>query len=80
VSFPEAARWMKGVERVGEPWTFGLRPPDVEGFLTERGYTLVADESTAAAGDPFFEAQGRRDRGSGLYRIVVAHREPSCRR
>ena len=72
VHFPEARRWLQGVERAGEPWTFGLRPDELDAFLDVRGYTLVSDESTAEAGTRWFPARGRRERGSELYHVAVA--------
>jgi methyltransferase (TIGR00027 family) len=70
--FPEAARWMRNVARLGEPWTFGLEPAKVLGFLRARRLQLVRDESTADAGARLFPKVGRRERASALYRIAVA--------
>jgi methyltransferase (TIGR00027 family) len=68
--FAEARRWVRGVARVGEPWTFGLLPEEATGFLAEHGMRLRADTSTYDAGRKWFT--GRRERGSRLYRIAVA--------
>ena len=73
--FPEARRWVKAVARAGEPWTFGLRPSDVEAFFTSRGFHLRQDTSTLDAGRTWFAAQRRPERGSALYRIAVAGTE-----
>lgn len=70
--FPEAARWMRNVERLGEPWTFGLRPEEAAGFLAARRLLLVRDESTAEAGARLFPGVGRHERASALYRVAVA--------
>jgi methyltransferase (TIGR00027 family) len=70
--FPEARRWVEGVKRRGEPWTFGLDPAEVDGFLEARGFRLQRDLSTAEAGDLYFPQLGRKDRGSGLYHVVTA--------
>lgn len=72
VHFPEARRWLKGVELSGEPWTFGFRPEDLAGYLDSRGYALQSDVSTAEAGERWFPAQGRREHGSALYHVAVA--------
>ncbi len=72
VAFPEAARWSRSVTRVGEPWTFGLRPDELTKFLAERGYDLIWQESTATAGRRYFDALGRADRASELYRVALA--------
>jgi len=84
VAFPEARRWIEGVKRRGEPWTFGLSPGEVPNFLANRGFTLEQDVSTAVAGEQYFKALGRRERGSALYHVVaaragLAHTEPRMR-
>lgn len=71
-TFPESRRWVSSVARVGEPWTFGLHPDDLAAYLCARGYELVWEESTAAAGQRYFPPLGRSDRGSELYRIALA--------
>lgn len=69
--FPEARRWVKGVARAGEPWTFGLLPDEAAGFFAERGYRVRADVSTFDAGHTWFSGRSRREEGSRLYRIAV---------
>lgn len=71
-AFPEAERWLAAVRRRGEPWTFGLEPAALAAFLSERGFSLLRDSSTADAGDRYFPPRGRRGRGSALYRVVSA--------
>lgn len=71
-SFPEAARWVRNVQRAGEPWTFGLVPDRLSRFLAGRGYTLESDVSTREVGDRWFPALGRRERGSALYHVAIA--------
>jgi methyltransferase (TIGR00027 family) len=70
--FPEVRRWVEGVRRRGEPWTFGLDPAEVSEFLTRRGFGLIGDLSTAEAGERYFGPLGRRERGSALYHVVTA--------
>lgn len=70
--FPEAGKWLRGVERRGEPWTFGIAPATLSGFLADRGYRLVDDLSAAEAADRYFAPLGRSERASGLYRIAAA--------
>jgi methyltransferase (TIGR00027 family) len=72
VSFPEARRWLARVRRAGEPWIFGLAPGDVASFLGDRGFVLASDVSTKQAGECWFPALGRRERGSALYHVAVA--------
>jgi methyltransferase (TIGR00027 family) len=71
-AFPEAARWLQGVTARGEPWTFGLDPGEVNDYLRRRGFRLTSDLSTAEAGERYFGALGRRERGSRLYHVVTA--------
>ncbi|MFB8002603.1 SAM-dependent methyltransferase [Nocardia sp. NPDC056000] len=75
--FPEAERWVRSVAKVGEPWTFGLNPAELHDYLAERGFDLLWDESTAAAGRRYFAPSGRADRASELYRIAAARTCPS---
>jgi len=70
--FPEADKWLRGVNKRGEPWIFGLKPADLAAFLSERGLRLVEDLTTAEAGVRYFDPLGRRDRGSGLYHVATA--------
>jgi O-methyltransferase involved in polyketide biosynthesis len=70
--FPEARRWVKGVARAGEPWTFGLLPDEAAGFFAERGFGVHTDVSTFDAGRIWFRGRSRREEGSRLYRIAVA--------
>ena len=67
--FPEARRWVRGVARAGEPWTFGLLPEEATEFFAEHGFWVRVDTSTYDAGRVWFD--GRRERGSRLYRIAV---------
>jgi len=71
-AFPEAARWLRGVSKRGEPWIFGLDPARVGEYLSERGFALIDDVSTAAAGERYFRPRGRADAGSGLYHVASA--------
>jgi methyltransferase (TIGR00027 family) len=70
--FPEARRWIEGVRRRGELWTFGLDPAEVAEFLARRGFGLIGDVSAAEAGERYFRPLGRRERGSALYHVVTA--------
>ena len=71
-AFPEAARWMQGVVRRGEPWTFGLNPARLRDFLARRGLALARDLSTEEAGARYFDPLGRAEHGSRLYHVAMA--------
>ncbi len=40
IHFPGSAKIMQNVARLGEPWTFGLRPEDAGSFVAQFGLTL----------------------------------------
>jgi O-methyltransferase involved in polyketide biosynthesis len=42
----------------------------VDAFLSERGFSLLSDTSTAEAGRAYFRPRGRPERGSALYRVA----------
>jgi methyltransferase (TIGR00027 family) len=71
-AFPEAARWIKGVRRRGEPWTFGFHPAELREHLANRGFTLITDLSTADAGERYLPPHGRNEQGSRLYHVATA--------
>ncbi|HTW07191.1 MAG TPA: hypothetical protein VME46_06765, partial [Acidimicrobiales bacterium] len=66
------AKWLQGVNKRGEPWVFGFSPQALPGYLAASGFTLEEDLSTADAGTRYFVPLGRRERGSGLYRVATA--------
>jgi methyltransferase (TIGR00027 family) len=70
--FPEGRRWVEGVRRRGEPWTFGLDPAEVAEFLSRRGFEPIRDLSTAEAGEWYFSRWPPSGAGSGLYHVVTA--------
>jgi methyltransferase (TIGR00027 family) len=75
--FPEAAKWLRGVNKRGEPWVFGLSPEATSEFLGARGFSLTEDVSTADAGNRYFTPLGRREKGSALYRVATATIDPT---
>jgi methyltransferase (TIGR00027 family) len=70
--FPEARRWVKAVRDAGEPWTFGLDPRSAAQYFHDRGYSVSSDVSTKDAGEQLFSGSRRTERGSALYRVLVA--------
>lgn len=70
--FPEAARWLHGTAKRGEPWIFGLSPAGLHDYLRTRGFSLVSDLSTRQAGERYFTPLRRHDRGSDLYHVATA--------
>ena len=70
--FPEAARWLHGTAKRGEPWIFGLTTAHLRDYLRRRGFCLVSNLSTREAGERYFTPPRRPDRGSDLYHVATA--------
>jgi methyltransferase (TIGR00027 family) len=74
VSFAGAQKLVKNVKRLGEPWTFGLRPDELGPFTQRFGLTLVedlgADEYRRRYLGP--GASPHALRGYAFYRIAIA--------
>lgn len=64
--------WQEVVRRHGEPWTFGLNPDAVPGYLRERGMDLTLDQSTREAADRYLAPLGRHEPTAAFYRIAQA--------
>jgi methyltransferase (TIGR00027 family) len=54
--FEGAETTMRAVRRVGEPFTFGLDPGEVPGYLAERGFELEWDIPVRDAAERFYPA------------------------
>jgi methyltransferase (TIGR00027 family) len=55
-AFDGAETTMRAVRRVGEPFTFGLDPAEVPGYLAERGFELEWDVAVRDAAERFYPA------------------------
>jgi methyltransferase (TIGR00027 family) len=64
----EDTEWHRSVRQVGEPWTFGLAPADVPGYLAERGLDLEGDLSTKDAAARYH----RDEPAAEFYRVAWA--------
>lgn len=60
--------WHQEVAKVGEPWTFGLHPADVPGYLADRGLDLKGDVSTQDAATRYHRDEPAAD----FYRVAWA--------
>jgi methyltransferase (TIGR00027 family) len=78
VHFKEATRWKGWVRLNGEPFVFGFRPDDLEAYLSERGFHLDSDCTTAEAARRFNAELGRAELGSELYRVAEATKVGPC--
>jgi methyltransferase (TIGR00027 family) len=70
--FPEAARWLRGTAKRGEPWIFGLPPTELHDYLRTRQFCLVSDLSMRDAGELYFTPLRRPEHGSELYHVATA--------
>lgn len=73
VPFEYAARVLRDMNRLGEPWIFGIAPEHAREFLLERGLCLDVDLSARAYRTRYFGAPGERMRGYDFYHVAIAH-------
>ena len=69
VDFAGGADIMRRVRALGEPWTFGIRPEALAGFVAASRLMLVEDHG---ADDYRARYLGTTDRGYAFYRLAVA--------
>jgi methyltransferase (TIGR00027 family) len=72
VPFKAATRLLRGYARLGEPWTFGLRPEEVSGFLKQRGLCLERDLSATEYRQLYYGNLAARLIGYEFYHVAVA--------
>ena len=73
--FGGVAEWAATVRAAGEPFTFGLVPDELPGYLAERGMRLTVDRSARQAADEYLEPLGRSEPAAPFYRIAQAEVE-----
>jgi methyltransferase (TIGR00027 family) len=71
--FAGAATTMRAVRRVGEPFTFGLAPGEVPGYLARRDLTLEWDTPVSDAAARFYPA-GDCPTSPAYYHVALARR------
>ncbi|HTX35587.1 MAG TPA: class I SAM-dependent methyltransferase [Bryobacteraceae bacterium] len=74
VAFRGAWRWKFWVRFRGEPFLFGFDPASLPDYLRARSFTLQSDRSTADGAQIYCLPHGRKETGSGLYRVAAALR------
>jgi methyltransferase (TIGR00027 family) len=72
--FDGADKLLRNVNRLGEPWTFGLRPDEVGRFLARFGLDLEQDVGADEYRRRYLGGGARDLRGYAFYRIAVARR------
>jgi methyltransferase (TIGR00027 family) len=75
VRFEGAERLLKDVERLGEPWTFGIVPGELAEFLGQRGIRLKRDWSAREYRREYFGEQARKMKGYEFYHVAVGRVE-----
>jgi methyltransferase (TIGR00027 family) len=71
-TFPDAEKLLRSLEQIGEPWTFGLLPDEVSGFLATTGLRLRQDVRSSDYRAQFMGQRGRHMKGYAFYRVAVA--------
>ncbi len=71
--FAGAETTMRAVSRVGEPFTFGFVPAELPGYLADRGFELVWDETVSDAAHRFYPA-GKCPAAPAYYHIVKSRK------
>jgi methyltransferase (TIGR00027 family) len=70
LTFRGSRRWTSWVKRSGEPFIFGFNPATLASTLTQFGFQLESDVSTADAAKRYRATTGRIESGSELYRVA----------
>ena len=70
VTFQGSRRWRSWVRRSGEPFIFGFDPATLANTLSQFGFRLESDLSTADAARHYCAANSRVETGSELYRVA----------
>jgi methyltransferase (TIGR00027 family) len=71
-SFSDAEKLLRSLEKIGEPWTFGLLPEEVSAFLQGTGLRLRQDVGSCDYRAQFMGPRGRHMKGYEFYRVAVA--------
>jgi methyltransferase (TIGR00027 family) len=69
-AFQGSQRWSSWVKRSGEPFIFGFDPATLACTLSQFGFRLESDVSTADAAKLYSLGNGRIESGSELYRVA----------
>jgi methyltransferase (TIGR00027 family) len=71
-AFAGTRRLFRTLRQTGEPWTFGLDPAEVPGYLAGRGLDLLEDLGAVDYRSRYLRGRGREMRGYEFYRIALA--------
>jgi methyltransferase (TIGR00027 family) len=70
--FPDAAKILSNVARLGEPWTFGFYPEQLPSYLHKRGLQLSRDDDSRAYRSAYFGKAAEFMNGYNFYHVAVA--------
>lgn len=70
--FPDAAKIMQNVARLGEPWIYGLIPAKLPSFLHNRGLRLEQDHGANEYRRTYFGRAAESMSGYDFYHVSVA--------
>jgi methyltransferase (TIGR00027 family) len=71
-SFEGGEQILANVQRLKEPWTFGLYPDEVASFVAQNGLELVEDLGADDYRRRYLDGTARTLQGYGFYRLAVA--------
>jgi methyltransferase (TIGR00027 family) len=71
-TFPDADKLLRSLERIGEPWTFGLLPEEVPEFVHSAGLRLQRDVGSGDYRGQYMGVRGRHRKGYEFYRAAIA--------
>jgi methyltransferase (TIGR00027 family) len=71
-TFGDAPKLLRSLEKIGEPWTFGLDPKDLESYLQARGLKLRCDTGAQEYRAKYMTSRGRHTKGYDFYRVAIA--------
>jgi methyltransferase (TIGR00027 family) len=74
-TFGDAGALLRRVDALGEPWTFGIVPGDLPGYLQARGLRLDRDAGAREYRAECFGEGGERMKGYDFYHVAIAHLE-----
>jgi methyltransferase (TIGR00027 family) len=72
VRFEGGEQILANVRMLGEPWTFGLHPHEVDGFLARHGLALEEDVGADEYRARYLPAEPNGFGGYAFYRLAVA--------
>ena len=70
--FPDAARIISNVAKLGEPWTFGVIPEELPSYLRERGLQLDRDDGAKEYRHAYFGGAAEAMSGYDFYHVALA--------